>query len=45
MYPHVVGEIVRLTGCSQAEAERAVEAVGMDTARAIEWLRARDVIQ
>lgn len=45
MYPHVVGEIIRLTGCSQAEAERAVEAVGMDVARAVEWLRATMVIR
>lgn len=45
MYPHVVAEIMRLTGCSQSEAERAVEAVGMDVARAIEWLRATMAIR
>ena len=45
MYPHVVGEIMRLTGCSHAEAERAVGAVGMDVARAVEWLRATMVIR
>lgn len=45
MYPHVIGEIMRLTGCSLAEAERAVEVVGMDVARAVEWLRATMAIR
>ena len=45
MYPHVVAEIIRLTGCSQADAERAVEAVGMDVLRAVEWLRATMAIR
>jgi len=44
MYPSVIAEIVRRTGCSQAWAERAVEAVGMDADRAVKWLRARAVI-
>ena len=41
MYPSVIAEIQARTGCSQAWAERAVEAVGMDVDRAVEWLRAR----
>ena len=45
MYPHVIGKIMQLTGCSQADAERAVEAVGMDVARAVEWLRATMAIR
>ena len=39
MYPHVLGEIMRLTGCSLPEAVRAVDAVGMDVTLAVEWLR------
>ena len=39
MYPQILGEIMRITGCSQAEAELAVDVVGMDVTLAVEWLR------
>lgn len=38
---HSLAEVMQRAGCSQAWAERAVDAVGMDVARAVEWLRAR----